>query len=146
MAGNKIIINSIENNLIGYLCKTKGGIICSIGSPIIFLEQFKDIPNELFNIAGLPRVEYEDKEKFSLNKLTTALLGFNIFQVIGITGLAFLASIVLVTMILPNLYFRIMLFTDKSTSASIIKRFKDIKRLDNIERRLSYSLKQYESI
>ena len=34
--------------------------------------------------------------------------------VIGILGIAFLASIVLVTILLPNIYFRVMLFTDSS--------------------------------
>ena len=33
---------------------------------------------------------------------------------IGILGIAFLASIVLVTILLPNIYFRVMLFTDQS--------------------------------
>ena len=34
----------------------------------------------------------------------------------GILGLAFLASLVLVTILLPNIYFRLMLLTDQASS------------------------------
>ncbi len=85
-----------------------------VHTPILFLQEFKGIPNAVLKILGFPSVSYSDTETYSLNKIITYTFGFNIFQVIGIFGLAFLASVVLVTILLPNIYFRIMLFTDQS--------------------------------
>ena len=86
----------------------------SIGLPILFLDQFKQIPNEILSLLGLPRFSYDDSSSsYTLNKLVQGLVGLNVFQVAGIAGLSFLASIVLVSIILPNVYFKLMLLTDK---------------------------------
>lgn len=75
----------------------------SIGTPILFLEPFKAIPDEFLKLLGMPSISYTDEAGYSLNKLVQYAFGVNVFQFIGVMGLAFLASIVLVTIILPNL-------------------------------------------
>ena len=88
----------------------------SISTPILFLQPFKDIPNEVLKLLGIPIITYQDEDGYSINKLITYLFGVNMFQFAGVMGLAFLASIVLVAIILPNLYFRVMLLTDRTSS------------------------------
>lgn len=87
-----------------------------VGQPILFMEDFKDIPNEFLKLLGLPAVNYEDSANFSFNKLIELVFGVNMFQLVGIMGLTFLASVVMVSIILPSLYFRVMLITDEKTS------------------------------
>ena len=77
-----------------------------VGTPILFMTQFKDIPNELFKILGLLPMFYEDNAKYSFNKLVSAVFGVNMFQLVGIMGLVFIASVVTVAIILPAIYFR----------------------------------------
>ena len=86
----------------------------NIGLPIFLHDQVKDIPNALLNIFGLPSIYVEDQLQYSPNRLISNIFGFNIIQLIGIFGLLFLASIVVVSVILPNLYFSLMLHTDIS--------------------------------
>ena len=57
-----------------------------------------------------------------------------LFQFIGIWGLAFLSSIVMVAIILPNVYFRVMLRTDRETSASDPREPLDFRDNENSER------------
>lgn len=81
------------------------------------MEEFKKIPNLIVShVIGLSPAEvyYEDKEAYSVNKIFRNAFGMNVFQVVGILGLAFLASIVLVSILLPNLYFKFFLYTDKA--------------------------------
>jgi hypothetical protein len=47
------------------------------------------------------------------------IFGVNAFELVGISFLVFLASIVLVVLILPSLYFRIILFADYASSNEI---------------------------
>ena len=105
-----------------------------LSTPILFLKEFKNIPNAILRLLGLPSVSYSDSEVYSLNKIVTFTFGLNIFQVTGIIGLTFLASIVLVTILLPNIYFRVMLLTDQSVQQR--------RRLDKINEILSMIEKQ----
>ena len=95
---------------------TAGSRTVEVGQPILFMEDFKDIPNEFLKLLGLPAVNYEDSANFSFNKLVELVFGVNMFQLVGIMGLTFLASVVMVSIILPSLYFRVMLITDEKTS------------------------------
>ncbi len=93
----------------------------TIPTPILFLKEFKDIPNAFLGLLGQPAVYYSDTEDYSLNSFVESLVGFNIFQVAGILGLSFLASIVMVTILLPNIYFRVMLYTDKTVEGDALQ-------------------------
>lgn len=112
----------------------------TVGTPILFLQEFKDIPNALLRIFGLPSVSYDDSEPYSINKVVTYFLGVNVFQLIGILGLSFLASLVMVSLILPNLYFRVMLHTDATTPNEDPSRINDLlllkQKLEEAETRL----------
>ena len=55
----------------------------SIGMPILFLNEFKKIPNAVNRILGLPTVSYTDSDVYSLNKAVEYVFGYNAFQVIG---------------------------------------------------------------
>jgi hypothetical protein len=52
--------------------------------------------NILQGFFGLPTVVFDDSFPYSLNKLALYLFGINIFQLVGIAILAFIASIALV--------------------------------------------------
>ena len=54
----------------------------SIGMPILFLNEFKKIPNAVNRILGLPTVSYTDSDVYSLNKAVEYVFGYNAFQVI----------------------------------------------------------------
>ena len=55
--------------------------IGNIGMPILFLNEFKRIPNAVNRILGLPEVFYSDSEAYSLNKAVEYVFGMNVFQV-----------------------------------------------------------------
>jgi hypothetical protein len=135
--------------------------------PFYYLADFGNIPRELFSIiTGIQRVYYVD-HPFGINSAVKDLLGINIFQVIivfiiglhilnivfqlgGVIFLVFLASIALVSVVLPNLYFRVMLYTDHITSKQVVDKtgveqsvarpgwvetYKDTSWLEEIKRR-----------
>ena len=109
-------MNKNKNEIIFDKMATAGSRTVEVGQPILFMEDFKDIPNEFLKLLGLPAVNYEDSANFSFNKLVELVFGVNMFQLVGIMGLTFLASVVMVSIILPSLYFRVMLITDEKTS------------------------------
>ena len=49
-------------------------------TPILFLEEFKAIPGAVLQLLGFPSVSYSDTEPYSLNRVVTYLVGFNVFQ------------------------------------------------------------------
>ena len=51
-----------------------------VQTPILFLKEFKAIPNALLRLLGFPSVSYSDTEPYSLNAIVTYLFGFNVFQ------------------------------------------------------------------
>lgn len=81
--------------------------------PILVRPEYSHFVNAIVSgLLGFKNITFEDNQTYSLNKASEYLLGLNVFQVTGILGLAFLASIVFVAIILPNMYFKLLLDTD----------------------------------
>ena len=66
----------------------------------------------MLRLFGFPEIRYEDDSAYSVHKYVKELTGVSTIELLGITALAFVASIVLVSVLLPNLYFRLMLWAD----------------------------------
>lgn len=85
----------------------------SVPTPLFFLPQLERF---VAGILNLKIVKYEDTKGWSLHKLSLYFFGVNALEILAIGFLAFLASIALVVIILPTLYFRLMLFADYESS------------------------------
>ena len=73
----------------------------------------KVIPAGLLRLAGVPEVSYDDTDsKFTFNKLVKAATGLETLEILHLSLFLFMASIFMVTIVLPNLYFRLMLWAD----------------------------------
>ena len=73
----------------------------SVPTPLMFLSYLDKITSSILQgVFGLPTVVFDDSFPYSLNKLALYLFGVNIFQMVGIALLAFIASIALVMKIL----------------------------------------------
>lgn len=69
----------------------------SVPTPIMFLPYINTIANNLLQkVFGLPSVVFDDSGPYSFNKLALFVFGVNIFQLVGIALVAFIASIALV--------------------------------------------------
>ena len=79
--------------------------------PILFHPLFKRIPAEVLRLLGVPEVSYDDTDsKYTFNKFVKTHTGLETLKIIHISVLLFVGSIVMVTMAIPNLYFRLMLW------------------------------------
>ena len=81
-------------------------------TPVFFWPYFKQVPQEILRILGFPDINYDDTSVYSLNQLVKEVSGVSTLELISILAMAFLASIVLVSILLPNIYFRLMLLAD----------------------------------
>jgi len=110
----------------------------SVPTPLIFLPIVEDYVTNFSKSIGLPNIVHDDSDPYTLNKMARLLFGVNFIQLIGISLLVFAASLALVrrfikikstclllltileifqvVIILPSLYFRLMLSADYSTS------------------------------
>ena len=69
----------------------------SVPTPIMFTPYINTIAYNIFQgIPRLPTVVFDDHGPYSFNKLSLFIFGVNIFQLVGITFIAFVASIALV--------------------------------------------------
>ena len=76
---------------------------------------FKAIPSGLLRLAGVPEVRYDDTDsKFTINKLVKAATGGGLetLEILHLSLFLFMASVIMVTIVLPNLYFWLMLWAD----------------------------------
>ncbi len=70
----------------------------SVPTPLMFLPYLQTISSKIFQgFFGLPTIVFDDRGPYSFNKLAIFLFGINIFQLIGIALLVFVASIALVS-------------------------------------------------
>jgi hypothetical protein len=97
--------------------------------PIFFWKTFQAIPNAVLSAAGLPTFSYDDgASPYTLNKLVLWLFGVSAFHVLAVAAIAFLANVVLVSVVLPHIYFRLMLLTDRGTKTDY-ERIKKVQEL-----------------
>ena len=70
----------------------------TVPTPIMFLPHINTVSYNIFQrLLGLPVVIFDDSGPYSFNKLSLFVFGVNIFQLVGIAFIAFVASIALVT-------------------------------------------------
>ena len=67
-------------------------------------EVFTSLPEVPINVTSLPEV---------FTSLLQWFLGLSLLQLLGLGLLLFLSSILTVVVLLPNIYFRVMLYTDE---------------------------------
>lgn len=83
--------------------------------------QIKRLPFELLKVLNLPVPTYAASEAaYSLTNVIKAVFGVDIFTLTFIATLYFAASIALVSIVLPNIYFRLMLWADITEDAASI--------------------------
>lgn len=85
----------------------------TMATPIMFYQAFKGIPHEFLRLLGVPDIQFDaPSEEYSINNYVRSVFGVDILDLASIAMLVFVSSIVLVSVLLPNLYFRIMLWAD----------------------------------
>eukprot|EP00093_Oithona_nana_P009889 09889.XXX_434114_434920_1 [CDS] Oithona nana genome sequencing. len=94
-----------------------------MSTPVLFLPQIKRLPAEILRLLNLPVPTYESTSSpssYSLTSLVQSLFGVDIFTLTFIATLYFLASLAAVAIVLPNLYFKLMLWADVTEDAADI--------------------------
>ena len=82
---------------------------------LFFFAQVKRLPGEILKALNVPVPTYSDSysdSAYSVMNVVKSVFGVDIFTLTFIAGLYFLASLALVSIVLPNLYFRLMLWAD----------------------------------
>ena len=91
--------------------------------------QIKRIPGQLFQMLNLPIPTYAaSTSSYDLTNIVKSVFGVDIFTLMFITMLYILASLALVSIVLPNIYFRLLLWADSSSQdvmASIYDEYDD---------------------
>ena len=74
------------------------------------------IPGDILKALNLPVPTYDDSsDPYSITNVVKSMFGVDLFTLTFIAGLHFLASLALVSIVLPNLYFRLLLWADNVT-------------------------------
>lgn len=98
-------------------------------TPVLFMPQIKRIPGQLFQMLNLPIPTYAaSTSSYDLTNIVKSVFGVDIFTLMFITMLYILASLALVSIVLPNIYFRLLLWADSSSQdvmASIYDEYDD---------------------
>lgn len=81
---------------------------------VLYNFQIKRLPGEILKALNLPVPVYDlsSESAYSLTNIVQLYFGVDIFTLTFIAALYFLASLALVSIVLPNLYFRLMLWAD----------------------------------
>ena len=91
--------------------------------------QIKRIPGQIFQMLNLPIPTYAaSTSSYDLTNIVKSVFGVDIFTLMFITMLYILASLALVSIVLPNIYFRLLLWADSSSQdvmASIYDEYDD---------------------
>ena len=77
----------------------------------------KRIPGDILKALNLLVPTYDDSSdsSYALTNVVKSVFGVDLFALTFIAGLHFLASLALVSIVLPNLYFRLLLWADNVT-------------------------------
>lgn len=91
-------------------------------TPILFFPQIKRLPGEVLKVLNLPVPTYDlaSESAYSLTNLLHSIFGVDVFTLTFIVALYFVASLALVSIVLPNLYFRLMLWADVTEDSADI--------------------------
>lgn len=90
--------------------------------------QIKRLPGEVLKVLNLPVPTYDvaSESAYSLTNVLHSIFGVDVFTLTFILALYFVASLALVSIVLPNIYFRLMLWADVTEdSASIYDDYDD---------------------
>jgi len=99
-----------------------------MSTPVLFLPQIKRLPGEVLKVLNLPVPTYDvaSESAYSLTNVLHSIFGVDVFTLTFILALYFVASLALVSIVLPNIYFRLMLWADVTEdSASIYDDYDD---------------------
>ena len=108
----------------------------------IFMLQIKRIPSEIFRLLGLPVPTYAySSSKYALTNIVRSVLGVDIFTLMFIFMLYILASLALVSIVLPNIYFRLMLWADVS-SQDLASIYDDYEYQTSVQESVVKSIKE----
>jgi len=101
-----------------------------MSTPVLFLPQIKRLPAEVLKILNLPVPTYDSssESEYSVVNILEQFFGVDLFTLAFIASLYFIASLALVSIVIPNLYFRLMLWADVTEDSANIYQDYDYDR------------------